>query len=77
MFVGIRSEHKYGEYSLSLMNFKEAYWVVYFVKKILEEGKRQEDIGIVTPYRFKNIYTKDFDFKLLLCFNAVFPTRGP
>ena len=54
MFVGIRSEHKYGEYSLSLMNFKEANWVVYFVKKILEEGKRQEDIGIVTPYRFKN-----------------------
>ncbi len=40
-----------GEYSPSLMNVAEARSVVYFVKKVLDEGKTQEDIGVVTPYR--------------------------
>ena len=40
-----------GEYSPSLMNVAEARRVVYFVKKILDEGKPQTDIGVVTPYR--------------------------
>jgi hypothetical protein len=52
MFVGICNKHKFGEFSPSLMNIKEAEFVIYFVKKILEQGKRQEDIGIITPYRF-------------------------
>ena len=33
------------------MNEAQAEKVVYFVKKVLAEGKSQADIGVVTPYR--------------------------
>ena len=51
LFHGEISFHERGEFSPSLMNQKEVFWVVYYIKKLIDGGVREHDIGVVTPYR--------------------------
>ena len=51
LFHGTICKHERGEFSPSLMNRKEAVWVCVYAKKLLDSGVREQDIGVVTPYR--------------------------
>ena len=33
------------------MNLKEAYLVIQYIKELIKSGVREQDIGVVTPYR--------------------------
>jgi len=33
------------------MNQKEAYLVIHYIKELIKSGVRDQDIGVVTPYR--------------------------
>ena len=49
LFVGILAKHQQ-ENSGSLFNITEAVEVKKYVKKLIDEGEKPTDIGIITPY---------------------------